>query len=71
VKDLTTLGPIADEIGTLIDEALEDPSRAEIVKARIRQRLERRIGPLTGSEEEQGESDDEQGDEDLWDNLPV
>jgi hypothetical protein len=68
MKDMSATDPRIDDIGTLIDEALADPSRAEIVKARIRERLAGRSAqapaPLA-HEPAEGDA------EDLWDNLPL
>jgi hypothetical protein len=68
MRDLSATDPLIDDIDALIDEAVADPSRADVVKTRVRHRLARRLAvPLPHAVEElQGEDA-----EDLWDNLPL
>jgi hypothetical protein len=64
VRDLSATDPLIDDIEALIDESLDDPSRAALVKARIRARLGRPA--QAGTPGALAEADDE----DLWDNVP-
>jgi hypothetical protein len=53
---------LIDDVGTLIDEAIADPTQVDAVKAQIRARLAPvSIAPPHAEAEE----------EELWDNLPV
>lgn len=68
MKDTSAYDPLIDDIGALIDEALSDPSRAAVVKARIRERLTgRSVSAALPLAHEPSGGDDE----DLWDNLPL
>jgi hypothetical protein len=66
MRDLSATDPLVDDIATMIDEALADPSRAALVRAAIRTRLDR-AADIAGSGPD-GEAAD---DEDLWDNVPL
>ena len=68
MRDLATTDPLIEDLAMLIDEALENPSRAASVKARIRARLGRTAaGPAP-----EGPGDAADADvEDFWDNVPL
>jgi len=68
VRDLSATDPLIDELEALIDEALDDPSRAAFVKARIKARLGRpsdSVFPETSGDCLESDA------EDLWDNVPL
>jgi hypothetical protein len=53
---------LIDDVATLIDEAIADPTQVDVVKAQIRARLAPApLGPAPAEAEE----------EELWDNLPI
>jgi hypothetical protein len=53
---------LIDDVATLIDEAIADPTQVDVVKAQIRARLAPAPpGPAPAEAEE----------EELWDNLPL
>jgi hypothetical protein len=62
MRDLPATDPLVDDIASLIDEALTDPARADLVQAAMRTRLAR-LPPAA-------EADDPDA-EDLWDNVPL
>lgn len=66
MKDISTIDPMIDDIGAMIDEALANPELAEVMKSRIRERLSRRARPQTAPEPS-GEEDPD----DFWENVPI
>jgi hypothetical protein len=68
LRDLQATDPLIDELTALIDDALGDPSRAALVKSRIRERL-LASAPQTrpAAPDIAGEDDSE----DLWNNVPL
>jgi hypothetical protein len=67
VKDLATTDPLIEDLAALIDEALENPSRAASVKARVRARLGRSPIAAAPVARDPAEADAE----DFWDNVPL
>jgi hypothetical protein len=67
MKDSSTLDPLVDEFGALLEAAAEDPSRVVSLKAQMRARL---AGRAAGAAAEQA-PEDAGDEEDLWNNLPV
>lgn len=55
-----------DDIGAMIDEAVARPEAAELIKARILERLSRRSMPPVPSEPAASDDPD-----DFWDNVPI
>ena len=67
MKDLATTDPLIEDLAALIDEALEHPSRAASVKARVRARLGRSPAVAVPVAPDPTEADAE----DFWDNVPL
>jgi hypothetical protein len=63
MRDLSADEMLADDIVTLLDAALADPSRAPRVRAAMRARL--------AASEAVVEADDEADADDLWENVPL
>lgn len=63
--------PLIDDIGALLDEMLEDPARAALLKARIRERLAGAQPSRPPVSHGQAETEAEAEAEDLWDNVPL
>lgn len=68
VRDLSTTDPLIEDIQALIDEALDDPSRASSVKALLTMRL---VRADIGATPERAGDPAEADAEDLWDNVPL
>ncbi len=66
LKDISTIDPMMDDIGAMIDEALAKPERAEAMKTRIRARLARRARP-----EAAPDLSCEDDQDDFWENVPI
>lgn len=69
MKDISTIDPMLDDIGTMIDQALASPDRAEEMKARIRERLARRVHLQQPMPSQEDTSDEEP--DDFWENVPI
>ena len=68
MRDTAASDPLIEDISTLIDEALADPSQAGAVKDRVRRRLALR---LPAGSRPAVEAPLDADAEDLWDNLPL
>lgn len=66
MKDISSIDPMIDDIGAMIDEAVARPEAAELIKARILERLSRRSMPPVPSEPAASDDPD-----DFWDNVPI
>jgi len=66
LKDISTIDPMMDDIGAMIDEALAKPELAEAMKVKIRDRLSRRARP-----EAAPELSSDEDPEDFWENVPI
>ena len=66
MKDISSIDPMIDDIGAMIDEAVARPETAEAMKAKIRERLSRRSvqAPLTDVESFEDPDD-------FWENVPI
>ncbi len=66
LKDISSIDPMIDDIGAMIDEAVARPEAAEAIKARILERLSRRtIQPMPPEPEASDDPDD------FWENVPI
>jgi plasmid stabilization system protein ParE len=66
MKQMRTSPSARDEVDRIVDELLDDPSRAEDMK----QRLRRHLGAASGTLRRPAAAAPAEPD-DLWENLPV
>lgn len=68
MKDFSELEGALEDIGVLIDDAIRNPDRADLVKARIRSKI---LGHPVAVPVAKPVDDESVEPDDLWENVPI